>query len=205
MKKDLVLLVADKNMQFSVRGGLARPEALGIRPITCDFRLHVGRDGGVRTTGPELLAIERGRFECGVLMLDYEGCGAGSLSPAELESALDGKLRPKWGSQAKAIVLVPEVDVWMWGRENTLRELFDWHESVGIRDWLVQKGFTFDAAEKPLRPKEALDAICRHQSVPRSSSFYEQVARRMSLVRCRDAAFQRLQTTLRSWFPTAEE
>ncbi len=49
--KDLVILVADKNMQFALRGALARPEALGIRAITADFRSHMGRDGGLQTRG----------------------------------------------------------------------------------------------------------------------------------------------------------
>jgi hypothetical protein len=31
--KDLVLLVADKNAQFVLKGALLRPEALGIRRI----------------------------------------------------------------------------------------------------------------------------------------------------------------------------
>ena len=30
--KDLILVVADKNMHFALRGALNRPEALGIRP-----------------------------------------------------------------------------------------------------------------------------------------------------------------------------
>lgn len=35
--KDLVLVVADKNMHFALRGALSRPEAMGIRPITVEF------------------------------------------------------------------------------------------------------------------------------------------------------------------------
>ena len=31
--KDLVILVADKNAQFALKGALGRPEALGIGPI----------------------------------------------------------------------------------------------------------------------------------------------------------------------------
>lgn len=43
--QDLVVLVADKNMQFALQGALARPQALGIRPLTYAFRPHMGRDG----------------------------------------------------------------------------------------------------------------------------------------------------------------
>jgi hypothetical protein len=55
--KDLALLVADKNMDFALRGILSRPKALGIRSVSYEIRQHVNRDGGVRTTGPETLAL----------------------------------------------------------------------------------------------------------------------------------------------------
>jgi hypothetical protein len=71
--KDLVLLVADKNAQFALKGALQRPEALGIRRIEFEFRVHPGRDGGARKSGPEVLAMERWRFQNGLLVLDYEG------------------------------------------------------------------------------------------------------------------------------------
>jgi len=54
--KDLIVLVADKYMQFAMDGGLNRPESLGIRRISLDLRQHPGRDGGVRSkwrTGAE--------------------------------------------------------------------------------------------------------------------------------------------------------
>jgi len=38
--KDLVVLVADKNIEFAVKGLLSRPRALGVRPITSDFFVH---------------------------------------------------------------------------------------------------------------------------------------------------------------------
>jgi hypothetical protein len=71
--KDLALLVADKNMDFAVRGILNRPRALGIRSVTYETRQHVNRDGGVRTSGPETLALLRQQFLHGIAMLDWEG------------------------------------------------------------------------------------------------------------------------------------
>ena len=35
--KDLVILVADKSMEQTLKGVIARPEALGIRPVTFDI------------------------------------------------------------------------------------------------------------------------------------------------------------------------
>lgn len=102
--KDLVVLVADTNMQYALRGALARPEALGIRTVNFDFRTHMGRDGGARTTGAEMLALERRRFAYALLMFDLEGCGADPGQTAEdLESALDEQLGVTWGAHAKSI------------------------------------------------------------------------------------------------------
>ena len=46
--KDLIILVADKNMEHTIKGLLARPPALGIRPLSFDIRVHPERDAGCR-------------------------------------------------------------------------------------------------------------------------------------------------------------
>ncbi len=197
---DLVVLVADRNMLHALRGALNRPPALGTAPIRFEILTHPNRDGGVRTTGKDLLALQQRRARHGLLMLDHEGCGSNESTHA-LESRLDSELNPKWGSRAKAIVIEPELDVWMWGAENSLRDVFEWEGDIGIREWLARKGFQFNHAGKPLRPKEALEAVLLHTRRPRSSALYEEIATRLSLPRCTDAAFQRLRRTLAGWFP----
>lgn len=194
------MLVADKNMQFALNGGLNRPESLGIRRITLDFRQHPGRDGGSRSNGAQILALEKARFSHAVLVLDHEGCGAGALSALELESILDEQLKPAWGNHAKAIVIAPEVDIWMWGSDNKLAEVLKWPRQESIRDWLGNAGFEFMDNGKPQRPKEALEAIFRICKRPRSSAAYQQIAASISMARCEDAAFQRLRNSLRNWF-----
>ncbi len=57
--KDLALLVADKHMDFAMRGILNRHQSLGTRKVTYEIRTHVNRDGGVRPTDPETLALLR--------------------------------------------------------------------------------------------------------------------------------------------------
>ena len=124
--KDLVLLVADKNTQFALKGALGRPEALGIRPIEFEFRVHPGRDGGARKTGPEVLALERRRFKHALLVLDFEGCGTDLMNASALETQLDAKLSMHWKSDAKSIVIEPELDVWVWGADNAVEAAIDW-------------------------------------------------------------------------------
>jgi hypothetical protein len=201
MKRDLFVLVPGKNEEFALRGALARPKALGVRPIDFEFRPHPGRDGGIRTSGASLLTTQRHRFNHGLLLLDIEGSGAGpDIDALELESRLDRELAVGWGDNAKAVVVSPEVDIWLWGAENALKHALDWNEAGGVRDWLEAKGFVFSDRGKPVRPKEAIQAVTRHLRIPRSSALYESITGRISLSRCRDPAFARLQATLQRWF-----
>lgn len=178
--KDLVLLVADKNTQFALKGALGRPEALGIRPITFEFRVHPGRDGGTRKTGPDVLALERRRFEQGLLVLDFEGSGTDLPNAKALEAQLDGRLSAHWNAAAKSIVIEPELDVWVWGADNAVEAALEWPAGKSVRGWLREQGFTFEANEKPTRPKEALEAALRMPDLsrPRSSTLYQTIARK---------------------------
>ena len=199
--KDLVLLMADKNAQFALKGAFGRPEALGIRAIEFEFRVHPGRDGGTRKSGPELLALERRRFRHALLMLDFEGCGTVLPSAVALEAQLDGRLSAHWKEAAKSIVIEPELDVWVWGADNAVEAVIEWPAGKGVRDWLREKGFAFEANEKPTRPKEALEAALRIPDLPRSSALYQSIAEKISLRRCGDEAFIRLRKQLIEWFP----
>jgi len=199
--KDLVLLVADKNAHFALKGALGRPEALEIRAIEFEFRVHPGRDGGTRKSGPELLALERRRFKHALLVLDFEGSGTDLPNAKALESQLDDRLSAHWKDAAKSIVIEPEVDVWVWDADNAVEAVIEWPAGKGIREWLREKGFTFEANGKPTRPKEALEAALRIPALPRSSALYQTIAERISLQRCGDEAFIRLRKQLTEWFP----
>lgn len=200
--QDLVILVADKNGQFALRGALRRPEALGIRAISLEFRMHPGRDGGARTSGVGVLEREHRRFSHALLIFDLDGSGADQRQTAvDLERELDARLADLWGANAKSIVITPEVDVWLWGADNALKEVLRWPLEGSIRSWLQQQGFAFHANGKPKRPKEALEAMVSVHRQPRSSALYEKITSRVSLQRCTDPAFLRLGETLRRWFP----
>lgn len=197
---DLTLVVADKNMHFALRGALNRPEALGIRPVSFDFLVHPGRDGGVRKEGPELLALKRSSSRHGLIVLDHEGCGA-TQSAVELEQELDRRVNLAWGGGGGALVIEPELDVWMWGTENALKSALGWNKSGSIREWLQEKGYSLNEHQKPTRPKEALETVLRELRTPRSSALYEALASKLSLQRCVDPAFIRLRQMLQRWFP----
>lgn len=198
---DLFVLVADKNVHFALEGALARPEAIGIRPISRQIRVHSGRDGGCRTTGVDILALERRLHDAFLLVFDFEGCG-GDCEAVELEAQLDAQLQERVGLKSKAIVIEPEADIWVWGSDNVLSEIFEWPLDVGPRDWLVGNGFVFSPDGKPLRPKEALEALLTVHRKPRSSALYKRITSRISLARCTDPAYRRTRDALLGWFPT---
>lgn len=198
--KDLVIMVADKNMEFALKGALSRSIALGISDISYEFRVHMHRDGGVRTTGPDALALESRRFSHALLLLDFEGSGTHHDDPEDLEQELDDRLRNDWNNNAKSIVLYPEVDIWVWGADALLQEIYDWPLQITIRQWLRDAGFEFDQNDKPKRPKEALEAIRKIHKQPRSSALYMNITERISLSRCRDTAFICLKNQLQAWF-----
>jgi hypothetical protein len=198
--KDLIILAADKSMEFALRGALGRPESLGIRPISFDVLVHPGRDGGVRTSGAQLLRLERSRYSHALAVLDHEGSGSHLDASAE-EGLLDRQLAAAWEDLGKAIVIKPELDSWMWGTDHGLAQAIGWRFDTPIRSWVREQGFAFNADSKPVRPKEALEQVfekCRQQI---SASLYQAIASKISLTRCTDPAFLRLRAKLQEWFP----
>lgn len=199
--KDLFILVADKNAEYALKGALVRHEALGIRPIQFEIRPHVGRDGGARKSGAEVLALQRRQYHHGLLVLDFEGSGTDKPNAISLEKELDTKLANHWDKAAKSIVIEPELDIWVWGSDNAVENAIGWPPGKAVRDWLRDSGFAFDANEKPIRPKEALEAAINIPRQPRSSALYQHIASTISLLHCKDAAFIRLRNQLLAWFP----
>jgi hypothetical protein len=199
--KDLCLLVADSNMSQALDAALVRHESFGIHPITFDIRVHPGRDGGMRTSGANVLSLLKRQFSHGLLILDFEGCGTNLDTALDLESEINNQLFSNWKDNAKAIVIEPEFDIWMWGSDNALREIIGWPLGSSLRDWLRDNNFQFLPNDKPARPKEALERILIELKQPRSSALYRMIASRISLPRCTDSAFIRLRETLTSWFP----
>jgi hypothetical protein len=82
---DLVVLTADKDMLHAVRGVLNRPQSLGTASICFKISHHPNRDGGVRTTGKDLLALQAREARHGLLLLAHEASGSAE-SAAELEA-----------------------------------------------------------------------------------------------------------------------
>lgn len=80
--------------------------------------------------------LKRDQYAYGMLILDWEGSGSTEESPIFLETVLDDQLNRTWGKGAKSIVIEPELESWVWGSDNSMREALRWEAASGIRDWL---------------------------------------------------------------------
>lgn len=201
--KDLVCLVADKNMEQALRGLLSRPEALKIDPPTYDLFVHPESDPGCCRHGVEFLRSFSSRYERALLCFDFEGCGREDDSSRSLTRRLEKDLsRNGWNERARAIVIDPELEVWVWSDSPEVDTILGWTGTFpGLRPWLEQQEWLESGAAKPKRPKEAMEAALREVRRPRSSATFRKLAETVSFLRCQDRAFLKLKKTLRLWFP----
>jgi hypothetical protein len=200
--KDLVVLVADKNIEFAVKGLLSRPRALGMRPITSDLFVHPYRDPGCLLDGHSFLRPLVNRYLYALVIFDREGCGRERLSREELEQQVKGRLSQSgWGDRAASIVLDPELEIWVWSDSPHVDSVLGWSgRQPDLRTWLAEKGFVEANAPKPNRPKEAIQEALRLVRKHRSSALYFQLATKVSVNRCVDPSFSKFKAILKNWF-----
>jgi hypothetical protein len=199
--KDLAVLIADKNIEGALRGLLSRPQSLGLRQISCDLFVHPERDPGCLLKGHHLLKPFTHRYEHALVVFDREGCGREEEERTNLELQVEDRLSSSgWDDRATAVVIDPELEIWVWADSPHVESALGWSGDVTLREWLVQQGWLREGESKPAQPKMAVDKTLRQVHTPRSSSIYQELARRVSTVRCVDPAFLKLRQTLASWF-----
>lgn len=205
-ESDLVVLTADKNMQFTVKALLDRPKDIGIRPIRADFYIHPERDPGCRLRADNFLRpfIKHAAFA--IVLFDREGCGKHNKSRIELEIEVSSRLANSgWKDRSSCISIDPELENWIFSDSPELDAAVGWSgKTPPLRTWLVERGFLTPNQVKPSQPKEAMEAALRQARLARSSSIYARLAERVGLGRCTDEAFIKLKSTLQSWFPVSD-
>ena len=203
MKRDLVVLAADKDMEHALKGLFTRPEALNIRAIEADILVHPQHDPACARRGVAFLSNLSERYRYGLLMFDHEGSGRERERTEDLQESLNEDFaRSAWGGRAKAIVLSPELEAWIWTDSPHVEEVAGWKgHRPPLRRWLTDQGWLGENEVKPERPKEAFQAVLREARRPRSASLYQQIAQRVSFRHCTDRSFLAFQDVLRSWFP----
>lgn len=200
---DLMILVPDKNMEAAVRGILTRYQSLGIRQLDHRILVHPARDSGCLVQGCELLRSFARSHRHALILFDREGCGRESESREALEAVVETQLRASgWDDRGRAIVIDPELEIWVWSDSPHLPVALGWKEDLAaLRRWLIDHRHWPEGSAKPSDPKGAMEKVLRLSKRPRSSSIYADLARKVSLQRCRDAAFLKLRETLVAWFP----
>ncbi len=201
-EKDLMVLVADSQMEFAVKGLLTRSDAIGIRSLSVDIHVHPAKDPGCLLRGHEFLRPFHRQYCHALIMLDHEGCGQEQRHRIDLEKELEQRLSSSgWGERAAAVILDPELEVWVWSDSPEVDAVLGWtNRTPCLASWLREKGFLESDAKKPSQPKEALECALRIARKGRSSAIFLQLAQRVSVNRCTDPAFLKLKTTLKQWF-----
>ncbi|MBI1764102.1 MAG: hypothetical protein HYR56_21970 [Acidobacteria bacterium] len=205
-RKDLIVLVADKDMQLTVQGLLSNHYKLGIRPLYYDpqeIYAHPGRDPGCFLKCESFLSGFLNSHSYALVLFDREGCGREHLTRDQIEAQIEARLTQSgWAGRAAAVVLDPELEAWVWSDSPHVDGVLGWEaRQPNLRSWLNENGFLGESELKPARPKEALEAALRSAKKPRSSAIYFALTQRVSFARCQDAAFLKFKTQLRSWFP----
>ena len=203
--KDLLILTADPTMQGTIETLLMhRHESLGIRPLSVDFQTHRHRDSGCRTTPGSIINPLRSRYARAMVVFDFHGCGERHRTATQLEIDLEDNLqREGWGQDHIAVVSIePELEAWVFGASHRQLEILtDWSQPQPISSWLEQRGHLSPGGTKPNDPQTAFDEMLELQGKRRSRRLFIDLARRVSLARCHDRAFQKFRDTLQRWFP----
>ena len=202
-QQDLVVLAADKNMEFAVRGIVIRRESLRIREIDAKFLVHPKHDPGCRGNPEVFLRPYCHSYRYALVLLDHEGSGGEKRKREEIEEGIEAALSKNgWGDRAAAIVIKPELEAWVWSDSSHVEEKLGWaNRSTKLRDWLCENTDFWPAGhEKPTQPKEAMQEALYRAGRARSSSIFEELAKAVSLKKCSDPAFAKLTGKLMEWF-----
>ena len=200
--KDLVILSADADIEFALRGLLARPSDLAIPPISVEYYRHMHHDPGCLRDSHEFLRSSLRSHAHALVVFDRDGSGREDLTRDQIEALVERRLAQNgWEQRAAAVVIDPELERWVWADSSEVDRVLGWSgHTPGLHQWLRREGHLRPSQLKPERPKEALRAALRSVGKPPSSSLFEQLARCLPLNQCQDPAFAKLVEVLRIWF-----
>ncbi|MCC6811536.1 MAG: hypothetical protein IT381_29165 [Deltaproteobacteria bacterium] len=198
--EDLIVLVADANMEYAVRGLLTRHASLGIRSPSHQIYVHPERDPGCYLRAAEFLQPFSRQYHQALVLFDHDGCGQESKTAATLEAEVNARLDVTWNRRASAIVIDPELEAWVWSDSPHVGTILGW-AGRDLRAELVAKGLLAQGAQKPGDPKGAVEFALSEVKKQRSSALYKRLAERVSFSRCTDPAFDLFKRTLAGWFP----
>lgn len=202
-RPELVVLAADLDIEQTVKGLLARPQALRIRPVRSQLvrDTMAGHDGGTFKRAHDVLEPFSSDSLCRALVLfDRAWDGAPSRDAKRLAEDVERRLAPMWGERARCVVLDPEIEVWVFSDSPHVDRTLGFAEGQ-LRTWLREKGQWPADQLKPGDPKTAMLQALRRSHIKPSASLFGQLATKVGLERCIDPGFRLFVETLRTWFP----
>jgi hypothetical protein len=201
-EKDLIVLAADEQIKFAVKGLLARGPAMGFREPIIDLNVHPAKDPGCLLRGHEFLRASSRQYRHAIVLFDREGCGKEHLSREELEREVEHRLASSgWADRAAAVVLDPELEVWVWSDSPQVDAVLGWAgRTPQLAQWLEAQGYRAANQPKPNEPKKALEHALRSVRKARSSVIFHELAQHVSIKRCTDPSFLKFKALLQQWF-----
>ena len=201
-QRDLIVLVADTEVAQTIRGLLERPTSLATAHVEVTVERHPGRDSGCRIGAVDFLRPFLRRYRHALVVLDLHGSGSTSSREATQEEVDANLARNGWEDRAKAIVIEPELEVWVWGLSPKVADVLGWTSGYAdLRRWLHSEGLWPDDKAKPPDPRTAMKKTMAKTRLRKSPRVFFDLANEVSFDKCRDPSFVDLRGTLRSWFP----
>lgn len=203
MMKDLLILVADVDAEYTVKGLLSRPESLNIAKIQPPTIVpHLLRDNGCCHGYEDMLRGYVRDHRYAIIMFDKHGSGREEEATADIENDIEQRLaRTGWNERCAAIVLEPELESWVWSDSPHVGSVLGWKTLSELREWLEQQQLWKADNTKPEDPKEAFKAACRKGQRRISASLFNELASKVQLKHCEERSFLKFKTTLQVWFP----
>jgi hypothetical protein len=204
MPKDLVILAADKNIDYGVQGLLRRPAALGIRPVEFDTFVHPRHDPGCAREAHGFLRPFIQEYHHALVMFDRVGSGREAAGGALSEEVRGRLAAAGWGDRVEVVVLDPEIEVWVFAPSPKVEQCLGWPaRRKPLRGWLESRGLWAVNHPKPADPKMALERALSEIKKPRSSAIYKHLGEQVGVRGCTDPAFVKLCNVLANWFPAS--
>lgn len=200
-KKDVIILVADTNMKITVSTILLeRLKSLNVQKITFDIFVHQEHDAGVFNRAHEFLCPFQSQYKYAMVLFDKKDCGFIG-NRINIENSVENNLKNSgWNGRCSAIAIDPELEIWVWSNSPHVATALGW-EKKELDSWLQNKNFITSIGTKPRDPKEEMESALNIKRIPRSSSIYAEIAKKVSLISCIDRSFLKFRTTLQQWFP----
>lgn len=143
-----------------------------------------------------------GRYRHALVVFDRDGCGSAKSREAiqkEVETQLDAN---GWRGRAKAIVIEPELEAWLWSDAPQALRAMNWSGSyIELQEFLRGRNLWPKRNSKPPDPKAAMKVTLRATGARHSPKVLFHLANEIDPRGCRDPAFNELTQTLRDWFP----